>query len=98
MEPITFTVQIVYMVMNKLASKIDIGKLTFEWIKEKDSYENIKGFIKEKLKFIDANKAIIEPINGVHKAKAIRLAPLPLSSPILFATLVPITNRNTYKT
>ena len=37
---------------NIATSKIDIGKLTFEWIKEKDSYENIKGFITEKLKFI----------------------------------------------
>ena len=46
----------------------------------------------------DTKKATIEPINGVIKANAIRLAPLPLSSPILFATLVPITNKNTYKT
>ena len=30
---------------NIAASKIDIGKLTFEWIKEKDLYENIKSFI-----------------------------------------------------
>ena len=38
---------------NIAASKIDIGKLTFEWIKEKKSYENIKTFINEKLKFIE---------------------------------------------
>tara|TARA_Y100000385_G_scaffold194565_1_gene201399 strand:- start:119 stop:1558 length:1440 start_codon:yes stop_codon:yes gene_type:complete len=35
------------------AAKIDIGKLTFEWIKENNSYENIKTFINEKLKFIE---------------------------------------------
>lgn len=37
---------------NIAASKIDIGKLTFEWINEKDSFKNIKGFITDKLKFI----------------------------------------------
>ena len=46
---------------NLATSKIDIGKLTFEWIKEKDSYENIKGFIKEKLKFIDNTNIQFKP-------------------------------------
>ena len=46
---------------NIAASKIDIGKLTFEWINEKDSYENIKGFIIEKLKFIDDTNIQFKP-------------------------------------
>ena len=46
---------------NITASKIDIGKLTFEWINEKDSYENIKGFIIEKLKFIDDTNIQFKP-------------------------------------
>lgn len=46
---------------NIAASKIDIGKLTFEWIKEKDSYENIKVFIIEKLKFIDNTNIQFKP-------------------------------------
>jgi len=46
---------------NIAASKIDIGKLTFEWIKEKDSYENIKDFIIEKLKFIDNTNIQFKP-------------------------------------
>ena len=46
---------------NIAASKIDIGKLTFEWIKEKDSYENIKSFIIEKLKFIDNTNIQFKP-------------------------------------
>tara|TARA_B100000900_G_scaffold311922_1_gene270745 strand:- start:393 stop:1832 length:1440 start_codon:yes stop_codon:yes gene_type:complete len=46
---------------NIAASKIDIGKLTFEWIKEKDSYENIKSFIIEKLKFIDDTNIQFKP-------------------------------------
>ena len=46
---------------NITASKIDIGKLTFEWIKEKDSYENIKSFIIEKLKFIDNTNIQFKP-------------------------------------
>ena len=43
------------------ASKIDIGKLTFEWIKEKDLYENIETFIIEKLKFIENKNIQVEP-------------------------------------
>ena len=46
---------------NIAASKIDIGKLTFEWIKEKDSFENIKSFIIEKLKFIDDTNIHFKP-------------------------------------
>lgn len=46
---------------NIATSKIDIGKLTFEWIKEKDSYENINGFIIEKLKFIDNTNIQFKP-------------------------------------
>ena len=46
---------------NITASKIDIGKLTFEWIKEKDSYENINSFIIEKLKFIDNTNIQVKP-------------------------------------
>ena len=46
---------------NIAASKIDIGKLTLEWIKEKDSYENIKSFIIEKLKFIDYTNIQFKP-------------------------------------
>jgi len=46
---------------NIAASKIDIGKLTFEWIKEKDSYENIKSFIIEKLKFIGDTNIQFKP-------------------------------------
>ena len=46
---------------NIATSKIDIGKLTFEWIKEKDSYENIKGFIVEKLKFTDNTNIQFKP-------------------------------------
>ena len=46
---------------NITVSKIDIGKLTFEWINEKDSYENIKGFIIEKLKFIDDTNIQFKP-------------------------------------
>ena len=46
---------------NIAASKIDIGKLTFEWIKEKDLYENIKSFINNKLKFIDDSKIQFKP-------------------------------------
>ena len=46
---------------NTAASKIDIGKLTFEWIKEKDLYENIKSFINNKLKFIDDSKIQFKP-------------------------------------
>ena len=36
-------------------------KLTFEWIKEKDSYVNIKSFINKKLKFINYNKIQFKP-------------------------------------
>ena len=46
---------------NIAASKIDIGKLTFEWIKEKKSYENIKTFINEKLKFIENTNSEFTP-------------------------------------
>ena len=46
---------------NIAASKIDIGKLTFEWIKEKDLYENIETFIIEKLKFIEDKNIQVEP-------------------------------------
>lgn len=46
---------------NIATSKIDIGKLTFEWINEKDSYENIKGFIVEKLKFTDNTNIQFKP-------------------------------------
>ena len=46
---------------NITVSKIDIGKLTYEWIKEKDSYENIKSFIIEKLKFIDDTNIQFKP-------------------------------------
>ena len=46
---------------NIATSKIDIGKLTFEWINEKDSYENIKGFIIEKLKFTDNTNIQFKP-------------------------------------
>ena len=46
---------------NIAASKIDIGKLTFEWIKEKDSYENIKSFIIDKLKFINNTNIQFKP-------------------------------------
>ena len=46
---------------NIAASKIDIGKLTFEWIKEKDSYENTKSFIIEKLKFIGDTNIQFKP-------------------------------------
>jgi len=46
---------------NVATSKIDIGKLTFEWIKEKNSYENIKGFINEKLKFINNTNIQFKP-------------------------------------
>ena len=44
-----------------VASKIDIGKLTFEWIKEKDSYENINRFLVEKLKFINDTNIQFKP-------------------------------------
>ena len=44
-----------------VASKIDIGKLTFEWIKEKDSYENINSFLVEKLKFINDTNIQFKP-------------------------------------
>lgn len=46
---------------NIATSKIDIGKLTFEWINEKDSYENIKGFIVEKLKFTENTNIQFKP-------------------------------------
>ena len=46
---------------NIAASKIDIGKLTYEWIKEKDSYENIKSFIIDKLKFINNTNIQFKP-------------------------------------
>ena len=46
---------------NIAASKIDIGKLTFEWIKEANLYESIKSFIDEKLKFIDDSNIQFKP-------------------------------------
>ena len=46
---------------NIAASKIDIGKLTFEWINEKDSFKNIKGFITDKLKFIGDVNIQVKP-------------------------------------
>ena len=42
-------------------SKIDIGKLTFEWINEKEKYKNITSFIHDKLKFINEESVNIEP-------------------------------------
>ncbi len=46
---------------NFAAAKIDIGKLTFEWIKEKKSFENIDKFIHEKLKFLENPKSKFKP-------------------------------------
>ena len=37
---------------NLSPSKIDIGKLTFEWIKEKENYVDIKTFVADKLNFV----------------------------------------------
>ena len=41
-------------------SKIDIGKLTYEWITEKDQHENITTFVEKKLKFINTESTKIQ--------------------------------------
>lgn len=46
---------------NFTAAKIDIGKLTFEWIKEKDSFENIDKFIHKKLTFLENPTSKFKP-------------------------------------
>ena len=38
--------------MDLCPSKIDIGKLTFEWIEEKEKYKNRFDFLNKKLKFL----------------------------------------------
>ncbi len=42
-------------------SKIDIGKLTHEWIKEKNTHTNIKSFIRSKLNFLNKQSNNITP-------------------------------------
>lgn len=41
-------------------SKIDIGKLTFEWINEKEKYNNINSFVNDKLHFINKESTNIQ--------------------------------------
>ena len=53
--------------MDLCPSKIDIGKLTFEWIEEKKSYENQLDFLNKKLKFI------VKPSNSNLKPKDVIL-------------------------
>lgn len=46
---------------NLAPSKIDIGKLTFEWISEKDQHADVNAFIAEKLGFIKNESTNITP-------------------------------------
>lgn len=46
---------------NLAPSKIDIGKLTYEWIKEKNQSSDINDFIKTKLSFVNDESATFEP-------------------------------------
>lgn len=42
-------------------SKIDLGKLTYEWISEKDSYSSIAEFIANKLDFVKKESKSVQP-------------------------------------
>lgn len=42
-------------------SKIDLGKLTYEWINEKDSFSNIAEFITSKLAFVKDESQSVQP-------------------------------------
>lgn len=46
---------------NLAPSKIDIGKLTYEWISEKNQYDDINAFIADKLNFVKNESANITP-------------------------------------
>ena len=46
---------------NLSPSKIDIGKLTFEWISEKDQHADINAFIANKLDFVNDESTDITP-------------------------------------
>tara|TARA_B110000971_G_scaffold19231_1_gene17554 strand:+ start:2733 stop:4169 length:1437 start_codon:yes stop_codon:yes gene_type:complete len=46
---------------NIAPSKIDLGKLTFEWINEKENYTDITTFISEKLDFVNNESTSITP-------------------------------------
>ena len=46
---------------NIAPSKIDLGKLTFEWINEKENYADITTFISEKLDFVNNESTSITP-------------------------------------
>jgi len=46
---------------NLSPSKIDIGKLTFEWINQKDNYVNIKTFVADKLRFVKEESTNFTP-------------------------------------
>ena len=47
--------------LNLAPSKIDLGKLTYEWINEKDNNIKTKKFIEKKLKFINTNSSKFKP-------------------------------------
>ena len=42
-------------------SKIDLGKLTFEWINEKEQFDDVAAFIAEKLSFVNNESTSITP-------------------------------------
>lgn len=46
---------------NLAPSKIDLGKLTYEWINEKDQYADISAFIADKLNFVKSESTNITP-------------------------------------
>ena len=46
---------------NIAPSKIDLGKLTFEWINEKKNYTDVNAFISEKLDFVNNESTSITP-------------------------------------
>jgi glyceraldehyde 3-phosphate dehydrogenase len=46
---------------NIAPSKIDLGKLTFEWINEKENYADITTFISKKLDFVNNESTSITP-------------------------------------
>ncbi len=46
---------------NIAPSKIDLGKLTYEWINEKELYKDLKSFICKKLDFVNNESTTIHP-------------------------------------
>ena len=46
---------------NIAPSKIDLGKLTYEWINEKEQFENIAAFVSDKLSFVNNESTSITP-------------------------------------